>query len=91
MPRYKINFSNSNNAWYTEDTFYGEEIEMLKYVNEKLNNKENKFYNLWIYDSSIKYGYDSPLYMDWVLGGCFHRGKKLEKLIKSKQKTVPKF
>ena len=43
MKRYRIHFSNSNNVWYTKDTFYGEEIEMLKYVNEKLNNKENKF------------------------------------------------
>lgn len=84
MKRYKINFSNSNNVWYTEDTFYGEEIEMLKYVNEKLNNKENKFYNLWIYDTNARDGL--PLYMDYTLSGCFHRGKKLEKLINSKEK-----
>jgi hypothetical protein len=80
MKRYRIHFSNSNNAWYTGDSFYGEEIEMLKYVNEKLNNKENKFYNLWIYDEN-----NNRMYMDDTLGGCFHRGKKLEKLINSKQ------
>jgi len=86
MKRYRIHFSNSNNAWYTEDSFCGEEIEMLKYVNEKLNNKENKFYNLWIYDADVRSGL--PLYMDDTLAGCFHRGKKLEKLINSKQKQT---
>ena len=86
MKRYRIHFSNSNNVWYTEDTFYGEEIEMLKYVNEKLNNKENKFYNLWIYDADVRSGL--PLYMNDTLVGCFHRGKKLEKLINSKQKQT---
>jgi len=69
MKHYEINFSNSNNAWYDADSFTGSELNMLKYVNEKLHNKENKLYNLWIYNA------DDSLY------GNFRRGKKLEKLI----------
>jgi len=81
MKRYRLTFSNSNNVWYDSDLFYGTEIEMLVYANEKLNNKENKLYNLWIYDE-----YNNRLYMNITLAECFHRGKKLEKLINSKQK-----
>lgn len=75
--QYKLTFSNSNNVWYTLDSFYGKEVDMLKYADEKLNNKENKLYNLWIYDDKNK-----RLYMDFTLAGCFRRGKKIEKLIK---------
>lgn len=70
VKRYKLIFSNCNNVWYDTDSFYGTEIEMLKYANEKLNNKLNKLYNLWIYEPALI--------------GCFHRGKKLEKLINYK-------
>jgi hypothetical protein len=79
MKAFTLYFSNSNNTLYDEDYFYGSEIEMLKYANEKLNNKENKLYNLWIYDGKNR------MYMDFAFVGRFHRGKKLEKLISIKQ------
>jgi hypothetical protein len=89
MKKYEITFSNSTNSTYWEEIFRGEEIDMLKYVNEKLNNKENGYYNLWIYDTSITSGV-SRLYMDVVISGCFRRGKKLEKLIKEKSLNIMK-
>lgn len=56
MKKYEITFSNSTNSTYWEEFFCGEEIDMLKYVNKKLNNKENGYYNLWINDTSITSG-----------------------------------
>lgn len=73
---YEITFSNSNNAWYDPDSFSGVELDMLKYVNEKLHNKKNKLYNVWVYSD------DDSLY------GFFSRGKKLEKLIRSNQNKI---
>lgn len=78
MRRYNLTFSNSNNVWYTVDSFCGTEIDMLKYCDKKLNTKENKLYNLWIYDDN-----KNRLYMDYAVAGCFHRGKKIQKLIKT--------
>lgn len=75
--KYKIHFSNSNNALYREYDINCTELEMLKFVNEKLHNKKNKFYNVWIYylDLYLK-DEDNDFY------GKFRRSKKIEKLIK---------
>lgn len=75
---YNLDFSNSNNVWYDIDSFYGSEIDMLKYANEKLNNKENKLYNLWIYDNNGNWMYRKHTI------GAFRRGKKIEKLIQER-------
>jgi hypothetical protein len=79
MKTYELHFSNSNNVWYNTESFNGTEIEMLDYANKKLHNKEKKLYHLWIYDEK-----HNIMYMDYTLAGCFHRGKKLEKLIQTK-------
>lgn len=82
MAKYRLTFSNSNNRWYTLDSYEGTEVEMLKYANEILHNLENKFYNLWIYDEN-----DDRMYLNYTTSGCFHRGKKIEKLINLKIKN----
>jgi hypothetical protein len=80
--RYILNFSNSNNVWYRVKEFYGDEIDMLIFANEFLNNKQNKVYNLWIYDREY-----NPLYSDYVMCNHFRRGKKIEKLIEMKKNS----
>jgi len=70
MARHEINFADSNGVWYTPDVFYGNKVGALEYVNERLHNKENKFYKCWVYNP------------DDSLIGYFTRGKKIEKLIK---------
>lgn len=81
--KYILNFSNGNNVWYTIKSFYGTEVEMLNYANEELHNKENKFYNLWIYDDK-----KNNIYINHVIGPI-KRGKRLEKMIKLKMANKP--
>lgn len=74
--QYKINFSNSNNTAYEECFFRGSEIDMLKYVDERLNNKQNKLYNCWIYNNGER------MYQDLIFP--LRRGTTIKKIINKK-------